>query len=653
MSAVVSFLWPKNAASLERYAAQSGVSTVVAAEQLPGLLTSDQHATIAADAATRAAAVSRDLANASWGDVAAGLRSPHETLAATLVAGLETKMRDAMTVIAALDALHAREPVELVVLNEDVMQNSKTAAAWAKSRGVPTLMASHSTILGRLYTVHRQANADTIGVFGERGKQPYVDMGVDPSRLVVTGNPAWDVYASLVPQRAALRGELAAQYGFAVNDHLVVFATTWSANFTAFCESDAYATSIRDVVRAVAALREEGVPMRLVIKDRPSNAGANAVVSSILQAENADAFTTYTQSNLERWIVAADAVISVDSNVSIEATIAGVPAINLWSEMSWLNGPFFGAEDGVVDAAPENLANAIAVVLGDRSTRASIVAMAQSRLPEFTPVTGSSVVRLAELMLARRGRTAPPARRFAWEELSNPRSHADKGGTQEYYHNPRPELINLLRHEPRRVLEVGCADGSTGALLKQRYPAAHYTGIELNAEAAKIASGRLDRVLSENVEKFDFAAAGFAPKSIDAVFFADVLEHLYDPWNLLKRLRPFLADDAQILASIPNVRNMWLMNELIEGKWQYLEEGLLDVTHIRFFTKQSVIELFNQTGYNVQRMLPNFDPRVPAPDVPENGTVTIDTPRFTFKNVTAQEMYEYRTLQFLVDATPV
>jgi trans-aconitate methyltransferase len=246
---------------------------------------------------------------------------------------------------------------------------------------------------------------------------------------------------------------------------------------------------------------------------------------------------------------------------------------------------------------------------------------------------------------------------YAWRELSSPRDASAKGERADYYRHPRRELLALLRHRPRNVLDVGCGGGATGALLQEMFTDAVVAGIESNEAAATAASTRLDRVFQANVEEFDFEANGFAKASIDVALFPDVLEHLYDPWHLLERMKPLLSNDAQVIASIPNVRNLSLIGELARGNWDYVEEGLLDVTHIRFFTRKSVDELFQQTGYRIHRYSANVDNDIPARLhggwLPGRKRIAIDSGNITIRGLTRPELDELRTVQFLVDAEPV
>src|SRR3989441_6786633 len=129
-------------------------------------------------------------------------------------------------------------------------------------------------------------------------------------------------------------------------------------------------------------------------------------------------------------------------------------------------------------------------------------------------------------------------------------------------------VLALVDGAPRRVLELGCAGGMFGATLKERFPGATVVGVEAGRAAADKAARRLDRVIRSRLEELDFSAQEIAPGEFDTVIAADVLEHIVNPWEFLVRLKPWLAPGAQLLASIPNVRNIWLVSRLLlEGRW--------------------------------------------------------------------------------------
>lgn len=217
-------------------------------------------------------------------------------------------------------------------------------------------------------------------------------------------------------------------------------------------------------------------------------------------------------------------------------------------------------------------------------------------------------------------------------------------------------LFGVIAGTPRRVLELGCARGAFGAALKSRFPGAHVTGIEAGRAPAEVAAARLDRVIQARLESIDLASHGIAPGEFDLVIAADILEHLVNPWELLVRLKPFIAPDGQIVASIPNVRNAILLNALaVNGRWQYTAQGLLDVTHLRFFTFDEIRAMFEETGYRIDGNSANMSH--PLGDVFQKNRgkekVTLQMGRLTLADLTQRELYEMCADQFLVRARPV
>jgi trans-aconitate methyltransferase len=236
---------------------------------------------------------------------------------------------------------------------------------------------------------------------------------------------------------------------------------------------------------------------------------------------------------------------------------------------------------------------------------------------------------------------------YVWEYLT----HARKPGEDGYFEHARTELLDLFERPPRHLVDVGCGTGTTGAAAKARFPGTRVDGFEFSPDAGAVAAERLDTVHVGNVEAMDFAALGYAGESIDALLLADVLEHLYNPWNLLLRLRPLLAADAQIVASIPNARNIVLMSELAAGRFPYVPAGLLDVTHIRFFTLREMVAMFAETGYEVTSAISVYDHRIP-PIAPITEPINLETPQLTFKNVDAELLRELTAIQFYLRVRP-
>ena len=169
-----------------------------------------------------------------------------------------------------------------------------------------------------------------------------------------------------------------------------------------------------------------------------------------------------------------------------------------------------------------------------------------------------------------------------------------------------------------RVLEFGCATGYMSEVLKNRLGCT-VTGIEISPEAAALAEQHTERVIVGDAEKIDYAAE-LAGEEFDVVLFADVLEHLKEPGDVLRRIRPFVAENGVVISSIPNIAHGSVRLALLGGEFRYRDWGLLDDTHLRFFTRASIQDLFEETGYVVTHWLrQRFDvgeTEISVPQVP-------------------------------------
>lgn len=171
-------------------------------------------------------------------------------------------------------------------------------------------------------------------------------------------------------------------------------------------------------------------------------------------------------------------------------------------------------------------------------------------------------------------------------------------------------LLEMILTPPKRVLDVGCFCGGTGRFLKRRFPGCEVVGVEMLEPAARLAAEAYDTVLLGTLESLDFHEVGLEPGSFDAIVLADVLEHLFNPWQALLRLRPLLAPGGALYVSLPNVRNLKVMSDLARGDFDYAGAGILDVTHVRFFTRKTATEMLTQTGFVVEDVGINPDSRL-------------------------------------------
>jgi SAM-dependent methyltransferase len=168
-----------------------------------------------------------------------------------------------------------------------------------------------------------------------------------------------------------------------------------------------------------------------------------------------------------------------------------------------------------------------------------------------------------------------------------------------YYDHFNANLMAAIPPAAGTVLEIGCGAGRLGSVYKEHNPASRYIGVELDASAAAVAAGRLDLVLCGAIEALDL---DFLTGQADCIVYGDVLEHLIDPWAVLKRHAALLAPGGKMVASIPNVQNWSVIADLLRGEWTYRDFGLMDRTHVRFFTLNSIAALFQGAGLAVENV---------------------------------------------------
>ncbi|HEY0833895.1 MAG TPA: class I SAM-dependent methyltransferase [Azospirillum sp.] len=181
-------------------------------------------------------------------------------------------------------------------------------------------------------------------------------------------------------------------------------------------------------------------------------------------------------------------------------------------------------------------------------------------------------------------------------------------GSTAYHDQVRRDVAPLLPARPRRVLEIGCGTGATLAWLKAERGAEETIGVEIEPAAAAAARGRVDRLVVGDLTRMDLemgegtGGVAVAPGSLDLVMALDVLEHLPDPWDAVRRLTRLLAPGGALIASLPNVAHFSVSLGLVLGnRWRYADWGILDRTHLRFFVRDTAVELLQSGGLTVDR----------------------------------------------------
>ena len=225
---------------------------------------------------------------------------------------------------------------------------------------------------------------------------------------------------------------------------------------------------------------------------------------------------------------------------------------------------------------------------------------------------------------------------------------ADTAFDPHYHQNARVEIASFINDPPGVVLDIGCGGGATGRLIKKKFPGTRVIGIELNPHAADYARQFLDDVICASIDEVQLVKH-VGEVTIGTVLLLDVLEHLYDPWRALARIRTWLAPGTRVLASVPNIRNLANLDELAAGRWEYGPHGVLDITHVRFFTRATLRRLFEETGYAVAHMEPLTQPvwvdrcviaRRPGRLVTQNLSIT-------FRN--REDLEDLYAFQYVVD----
>lgn len=175
--------------------------------------------------------------------------------------------------------------------------------------------------------------------------------------------------------------------------------------------------------------------------------------------------------------------------------------------------------------------------------------------------------------------------------------YEQKSATVDYYGLTRNDVVafigRYLQKSGRsldKVIEVGCSSGGTGKAIKEKFGTKYYAGLELMPDAVEVAKTNIDWAKQGNIEEMISAGElGQIPEQpYDAILYLDVLEHLYNPWKVAEASKDLLKKDGLIVGSIPNVGNLYVLWKIMRDQFEYDEDGLLDRTHIRFFTLHTI-----------------------------------------------------------------
>lgn len=160
------------------------------------------------------------------------------------------------------------------------------------------------------------------------------------------------------------------------------------------------------------------------------------------------------------------------------------------------------------------------------------------------------------------------------------------------------DLLQIIPTESKFLIEVGCSSGALAREFKKISPSCNYLGIEIDSDYAALAQRYCDSTMVINIEDADDEF--FEENSYrDCWIFGDTLEHFKDPWKILKKIRNVIPSHGSIVSCIPNAQHWSLQMRLNIGDFRYEDHGLLDRTHLRWFTRTTMLEMFEQTGFTV------------------------------------------------------
>ncbi len=181
-----------------------------------------------------------------------------------------------------------------------------------------------------------------------------------------------------------------------------------------------------------------------------------------------------------------------------------------------------------------------------------------------------------------------------------------KGKQEHYFSNIRFDLITFLPSQGvNRLLELGAGSGDTLVEIKKRKLANEVVGIELmKLHGTNQENGAIDKFIYGDFEElYD----QFQQSSFDAIICGDVLEHLVDPWRVIKKLTSMLSPKGIIILSTPNARYYEMFYKIfVKGSFEYTGHGLFDKTHLRFFCKKDLIEMVTDNGMVIESIMPSF-----------------------------------------------
>ncbi|MEO7426183.1 MAG: hypothetical protein ABI036_13430 [Fibrobacteria bacterium] len=338
----------------------------------------------------------------SWAAFCEGSGVPARETAQALFQDAAPRLHEMIVQIECLERVYERLDIRLTVLNEENTLLPKSMVVWSKCKGIPVLHINHSLGMSGWYTVHGKILSEALAVYGPIVADGPMETGLTGDRIFISGNPDWLVYDNPDALKKPSRDEMLARYFPGPAAPLIVFGTTFSANLTATEEKKDTSASATAFFRAVAALRKAGKRLHCVVKLRPNNDKSfETEYTRLAEREGlVPGDYLFLRGDLEKLLLAADAIVSVDSTLSADALLADTLAINLVTEEGWRRGPYYPGYTGVLECRYEDLAVCLTEALENKDLQERLRTLRRRSRKAFqgAPREGSPTVFLAELI---------------------------------------------------------------------------------------------------------------------------------------------------------------------------------------------------------------------------------------------------------------
>ena len=241
------------------------------------------------------------------------------------------------------------------------------------------------------------------------------------------------------------------------------------------------------------------------------------------------------------------------------------------------------------------------------------------------------------------------------QETERMKEESNKESLSSYYSNANQSLYENLPSNLGRVLEFGCSGGALGAQYKENNKDVVWHGIDIHKQSITEAKKKIDGAWVMDANKFKPNRTQ-KQKPYDALVYGDVIEHLIDPKTSLTSHLDLLSDKGSIIACIPNIQHWTIMRHILSGDWDYRDSGILDNTHLRFFTRKSIIKLFTSLGYNITNIVrysyENKGGFTKPASIKSRKDFLSAAKELNHKCGLEYNEYDFRTFQYVIQAQP-